>query len=167
MLYALYLFNPVVETNVLREGIYPALCVLVLAGCIGIFVKRESRYRTMACWSGLTGAAFSLFWLRREEAVWLLPAVLLLAVYTIGHLFRRLGASRAFCKRVVLCALPFLMVWLSLQAVSLANLRRYGVYLAVDMTAEPFTAAYGALSSLFSRSRSRTRSKRWLAVFGT
>ncbi len=144
--YALYLFNPFIETRVLREGIYPALSFLVLACTVGVFVHRESGRCRFALWTGLTGVAFCFFWITREEGVWIVPSLALLLGYTIFCLYRSLGLAREFLFRALLCTMPVGLVWVGLQALSFANLDRYGTYTTLELDSRPFTSAYGALT---------------------
>ncbi len=144
--YTLYLFNPSIETRVIREGIYPALSVLVLAGMIGVVTRRQGRRLILGLWTGLTGVACLLFWITREEGVWMVPSLVLLLGYAIFRLYQSLGISRELVFRGVLCTTPFLVLWLGLQALSFVNLLNYGTYTTWEVNSRPFTSAYGALT---------------------
>ena len=45
-LYAIYIFNPEIEVRVMREGIYPALTILVFVSLIGCYVYRNENYKS-------------------------------------------------------------------------------------------------------------------------
>ena len=91
LLLAVLLFNPMsvtntVATRALREGIYPAVTLLSLAGVIGLLLRLDRPFlqdSPGACFPGLSLVAF---WLTREERIWILPALAILiclAVYRI------------------------------------------------------------------------------------
>lgn len=149
-LYALFLFNPMTfndqMTRVLREGIYPTLAVLVLAGGAGIFLRYRDKLSRLVLWSVGLGMALSWFWLTREEGVWLLPGLLLLIAGTIYYIYRGYGLSREFLKRSLVCFLPFIILFFFINAVSLINKIMYGSYTVVEFKSDPFLSAYGALS---------------------
>ena len=149
-MYSLYLFNPMTSggsiTQVLREGIYPALTILVLAGTIGIVCRyQDSRFRLIA-WAVGLGVALSAFWLTREEGMWLLPGLFLLGAFTLISLYRWTGLSFEFFKRSLVCFLPFFILLIFIGSVSLINRIVYGTYAVVEFKTAPFVSAYGALS---------------------
>jgi hypothetical protein len=150
LVYSLYLFNPMTSggciTRVIREGIYPALTILVVACMMGIVLRYRDRMFRLTAWAVGLGAALAAFWLTREEGMWLLPGLLLLIAFTLVSLYRWAGISFEFVKRGLVCFLPFLILLISLVSVSLINKRYYGTYAVVELQAAPFVAAYGALS---------------------
>ncbi|MFZ5452534.1 MAG: hypothetical protein ACOZF2_11810 [Thermodesulfobacteriota bacterium] len=149
-LYALFLFNPMTfadqSTRVLREGIYPALAVLVLATAAGMFIRYKDSLSRLTIWSAGLGLALSWFWLTREEGVWILPGLLLLIAGTVYFLYRGYGPSREFLNRTLICFLPFIMLFFFINAVSLINKILYGSYTVVEFKSDPFLSAYGALA---------------------
>ncbi|HYN43588.1 MAG TPA: hypothetical protein VE129_17555, partial [Thermoanaerobaculia bacterium] len=78
VLFAILILNPVVVTRAAREGIYPALTLLVLAGGIGVLCWLPSSHRRAAPWAGLCGVSLGALWLTREEGIWIVPSVALL-----------------------------------------------------------------------------------------
>lgn len=149
-LYALFLFNPMTfsdqMTRVLREGIYPALAVLILAGAAGMLIRHQDKLSRLVPWSVGLGLALSWFWLTREEGVWILPGLLLTVAGTIYIIYRGYGLSGEFFKRSLLCFLPFIILFFFINAVSLINKIMYGSYTVVELKSDPFLSAYGALS---------------------
>ena len=150
LIYSLYLFNPITSggcvTRVIREGIYPALTILVVACMIGIVLRYKDRRLRLTAWAVGLGVTLSAFWLTREEGMWLLPGLLLLIAFTMVSLYRWVGLSPELLKRALIRFLPFLILLVSLGSVSLINKRYYGTYAVVELQAAPFLAAYGALS---------------------
>ena len=145
ILYVVVLFNPMTYTNqclrVMREGIYPALSILVLTGAIAIMLRiNEMRTRYFFV-SITTGFLLSAFWLTREEGVWIVPSLLILFIWTLLKGLKQ----RHYLRPLVACSIPWLVLILSLCLVASLNFYHYGVFATVEFKARPFLDAYGAL----------------------
>jgi len=127
-----------------RNGIYPAQTLLVLASiCLVLFGSAKGWRRVLlACLAGLLVAWMVI---TREEGIWLVPGVLLLAGYA-AYLQWRGGTWKAGFAYPVLCALAsFLFV----QGVILhLNKTHYGRRVIVEVNSSPFTDALSALQSV-------------------
>jgi hypothetical protein len=145
VLYAVYLFNPATETRVMREGIYPALSVLVFAALAGVHVYRDKMLH-LFLWSVFLGLSLSMLWLTREEGVWIVPSLILIMCYTVFKLYQTFKLSGNFFKRVVFVALPFGVLLTSILAISAINKIYYGNHTLTEINSKPFISAYGALS---------------------
>ncbi|MEK8016870.1 MAG: hypothetical protein VSS75_008375 [Candidatus Parabeggiatoa sp.] len=147
-LYALVIFSPHLEliTRVGREGIYPALSVLVLAGLVGLYTNRSNKLINFGLWATFLGAVLTVFWLTREEGVWIMPSVILIIAYVVFLTYRTEQLSSVFFKKTVLCLLPLLILFGGLQLVSFINKIYYNTYTVVEVKSESFLSAYGALS---------------------
>lgn len=145
ILYVVVLFNPMTYTwhclRVVREGIYPALSIFVLAGVIAIMLRVNERRARYLAISIITGFLLSAFWLTREEGIWIVPSLLVLVIWTLVKSIRQKDTLRP----LVACSLPWLVLLLSLGAVATLNFYRYGVFTIVEFKARPFLDAYGAL----------------------
>lgn len=147
VVFIVLLFNPMsyttgVMTQVTREGIYPALSVFVIAFAVGLCVRHSKGLLSLVFWSAGLGLTLAALWLTREEGVWIIPAVLVLAGF---------GGSRILLMRplpwrkIFLYLLPF-VIWLTvIAAVSGVNKMRYGIFAISELKSSPFLAAYGAL----------------------
>ena len=72
IIFATLLFNPmsfsgVFVARIAREGIYPALTILVLSGVIGLIVRYNRPIKYLVLWSMSLGLTLSAFWLTREK----------------------------------------------------------------------------------------------------
>ncbi|MCK5718827.1 MAG: hypothetical protein KAH84_02625 [Thiomargarita sp.] len=146
--YALIIFSPHLEIipRVVREGIYPALSMLVLAGLIGLYTNRFSKLLNFGLWAVFLGTVLTALWLTREEGIWIIPSVILIIAYTIFLIYRTKQFSSIFFKRTAICLLPLLILFSGLQLVSLINKLYYNTYTVVEVKSESFLSAYGALS---------------------
>jgi hypothetical protein len=141
------LFNPstysVQSWYVIRFTIYQSLTLMLVGGCIGMWVRRGYSLPRLAAWGALTGITFGAFWLTREEGIWILPVVVPILLMTGIAIWReRLPRIRS---RLLLCATPVALLLLSTWTVSAVNYMYYGAFCVTDTKAPAFEAAVGAL----------------------
>ena len=149
LIWTILLFNPMsytdgVMTRVIREGIYPALTLLVVAGAVGILARHDRKMKALWLWSVCLGVSLSAFWLTREEGVWLIPSILLI----LGSAVIRMRHTQPDRWRVLssLCVLPFCIWLLAIGTVAGINKVWYGLFTTAECKSRDFLAAYGALS---------------------
>lgn len=144
--YLLLLFNPASWGfwHVTREGIYPALALLTIAGSIGLYTRRAAALWSAALWATFSGLALAALWLTREDGAWILPALLILEGATVGALLLRRPPS--LLPRLALCLVPPLLLGAGIVAISAINARQYGVAVTVEVQGTTFTNAYDALT---------------------
>jgi hypothetical protein len=141
-------FNPGTYTaqvlRVMREGIYPALTLLVIAGSVGTLLRaRVGSWRALGPWWLLSALSSAAFWQTREEGVWLLPFLAGVVAFVFARQWMR--APRQWSLEL-LCVIPLLAIPCSDGIVALINKARYGIAVTVELKAHDFTAAYGALT---------------------
>lgn len=132
------------DFSVMRELIYPALTLLVVACGLGLAARLEQSWHRPApwCWAAGLGLASAMFGLTREEWVWLGPlwfAVVARASWVWirgGVKFQTLSAVIGFVGLFV--ALPVLVV-------ASLNRHHYGWFGVLEFNSRPFVSAYGAL----------------------
>lgn len=149
--YATLLLNPMSYdasnlTRLLRQNIYTPLGMLTIAGLIMLWSRRRERWPRQIFPALLAGFAFGVFWLTREESVWLLPAIGLLwfgLLLSLRKEWRERWRVLTFALGcfATACALPVL-------ALSYANYRHYGWFGTVEFRAPEFKNAYGALTRI-------------------
>jgi hypothetical protein len=143
LLYGALLFQPAsfassVVSRVVREGIYPALILLLLAAAAGTALRLRSPWST-AFGGALAGLALATVWLTREEGFWILPAVTLLGIAPWIWSGQR-PSRTAWAVAVAAGGATFALGW---GAVASMNARHYGVFATrVDSLQD----AYGALT---------------------
>ncbi|MBN2258657.1 MAG: hypothetical protein JW704_12725 [Anaerolineaceae bacterium] len=149
LLLVLLLFNPMgftntVATRALREGIYPALTLLTLAGLLGLVLRLERPTRQIWGWSLMAGLALGAFWLTREERIWLIPSLAILIGMTAWRVWgeKRLNWQKAWTVLVI----PGFILGLGILVVAGLNLRHYGLFAITEYDSQVFLKAYGALT---------------------
>lgn len=148
ILFAVLLFNPVtydsiIHTRVLRQNLLHSLVLLIVAGLIGLGTRPTFSPRRLLPWALLTGLALPAFWMTREEAVWMLPCIVILWVYAFVVGWRTEAPDR--WSRLACLALPGVMWAGGLALVAGLNLHHYGVFTICEVQHPAFKAAYGSL----------------------
>ena len=147
-LYAFLLWNPMsfegpTLCRIIRQQIYTPLALVVFAGLVALYCRRQENLRRQWPWAALLGLAFGCFWLTREESVWLVPSVVLLAAAALFWAFRGsrvqgLTMLQALGLAAGCAALPVVLVCTE-------NYRHYGWFGTVEFRAPEFNDAYGAM----------------------
>lgn len=146
--YAILLFNPLsytdgAMTRVLREGIYPALTMLVIAYAIGLLVRHSHPMKNLAFWASGLGFSLSAFWLTREEGIWIMPSILII----VGFATVRIWQTKPIDWRrlSLLCVVPFVIWVIAIGTIAGINKACYGVFTTGEIKSRSFLSAYGAL----------------------
>lgn len=143
-------WSPVVGGRVVREGLYVSLVLLLQALAMRCYVEwngapvaQELRQKKFSLISlGLLGG---VFWLTREEGVWILPSMAILVGYWIWTRARQAWSSRAAAMYL---GLPLVLALVPVHAVNSLNYLHYGVFRNNDFDSPDFVGAYGALSRI-------------------
>jgi hypothetical protein len=150
-LYFVLLTNPMSYdasnlTRLMRQSIYIPLAMLVIAGLIRLFARRREPWLRQATVASGAGLALGLFWITREESVWLLPAVGMLWGGVVLSLLRELHVR---WRGLVAAGSCFLVAFLlPILGLSSKNYQHYGWFGTVEFRATEFKDAYGALSRI-------------------
>lgn len=149
ILFTVILFNPMSftdgpATRVIREGIYPALSILVIALFAGILLRTKNNPKKILFWSLGAGVALSCFWLTREEGIWIIPFVILTTLYSIFIIWKE--KEKNWKTKIILVILPFILLCASITVISTINYYKYSVFNTVEINNSSFLNAYGALN---------------------
>ena len=147
-------WNPGVGGRVVRENFYVTLSLLLLTLGIRCWLVQSPEPSTNTPsiqlrrkWPSLLllGLVAGVFWVTREEGVWLLPAMSLLVFY---WLWRHRSVLRFWRPALMFLLLPVLAASLVVGAVNTANYVHYGVFRNNDFRSGDFQAGYGALTRI-------------------
>jgi hypothetical protein len=156
LLFVALALNPMVWTNefarVARQGFYTSLSLLVLtlAAALLFHLKPRITYAYVALLVAL-GVMAGVFWLTREEGLWLVPALAFLlaaagvATWRANALPRGLRETAA---AIAVAAIPVASFVLVLSGIAITNHHYYGILTLNEVEATPFRAAYGALARI-------------------
>jgi len=147
-IYMLLLWNPMsyeapTMGRVIRQQIYTPLGLAIFAGLVALYCRRGEGRRQQLPWVILLGLSFGCFWLTREESVWLVPSMILLAGAAVFWAFRLARAQGRLMLQSL--GLASALAALPLVLVSWQNYRHYGWFGTVEFRAKEFQDAYGAM----------------------
>lgn len=149
VIFTVLLFNPMsftdgAATRVIREGIYPALTLLIVAFFIGLAGRTKYFLKNILFWSFGGGLTLSAFWLTREEGIWILPFILLTTIYSILLMCKKKDTQ--WKQKIILFLFPFIFLFFSIKSISTINYYRYGIFNTVEFSDPNFLNAYKALT---------------------
>jgi len=149
VLVLLLLWEPVTYTTqllrVLRDEVYSDQILIVLGAMAWAFFG-ASAAKDRILYAGLSGAVLGWLWLTREESVWVVPALLLLALAALVIAFRQ----RRW-RELVLSIGVVAVFWLAVQAAYRSiNLAAYNSFAGVETGETSFRRALSALHSVTS-----------------
>jgi hypothetical protein len=125
-----------------RTTLNPSLGLLTVACAIALYLRRRYPIATSLRWMVALGMSFTAFWLCREDAVWIVPSLLvILGAYALWA-FRRRRAE--FAPRLASIAIPFVMCAIAVFAVMFINGRVYGWKIVNEQQAPEFISAYNS-----------------------
>ena len=127
--------------RIYRTSIIAPSVLLVVSGYAGLFLRKDGSIRNLIKWSVFTGVSSFFFWILREDSIWLLPFMVIAGIITGVFIVKeRIKGTRI---RVVILALPYLILLLGLNTIKLKNYMEYGVYVLTDFNEGNFAAATG------------------------
>jgi hypothetical protein len=144
-------FNPM-EYNAnswltIRGQINPTLALLTISCAIGMFVRRRESLSVQLRWSVALGASFVAFWLTREEAIWIVPALaVLLIAYFCAPLRERSWSG--FRPRLAAAGVSAILWALGVGTIMLINGTLYGWYTTGENTSPELVSAYNSLARI-------------------
>lgn len=148
-------WNPDIGGRVVRENFYVSLSLLLVAQSVQAFVLERAPtptgdWRAKRTLLLALGATTGIYWLTREEGVWLLPSILVAAVFGLFRLARSgRGDWRVIWKVIAgFVLVPSAACGLLVGAVNTANYVKYGVFRNNDFRSSDFQAAYGTLARI-------------------
>jgi hypothetical protein len=153
IIYVLMLFHPIgyppaEASRVLREGIYPALTLLVLCCAIGLLLRRGATNKEITRWNIGLGVALAAFWLTREESIWIVPSLcLLMALPFFSYILSNKGSP----KHLFWLLIPIVIPVFAVISVSSINAISYGVFATNEELQGDFTNAINALQRVKSK----------------
>ena len=140
--------------RVVRENLYISLSLLLVAMAIRLFIDRGPINDKKAFWDkvGLLlgfGLTAGIFWLTREEGVWLIPSISILIAYWLWMQRLSIKSNKGERKWLFFyLLLPMTVFYSVVGAVNSLNYIHYGVFRNNDFRSRDFQAAYGALSRI-------------------
>ena len=143
VLLTILLFNPeLFPTRVIRDVIYPALTLLIVAGII-----RAAYLNTHWLILAGYGLCLGLFWLLREEGVWIVPGFLFGVALPLVLLAMKQDWRTLKVRSISLASFIGTGTFVVLL-VSLLNYHHYGIFASVDFKEHYFKKSLKVLNSI-------------------
>jgi len=136
-------FNYPAVGRVFQLAIYAPLAILVMSLLLGMAIRATAPLRTALGWSCGLGIALSIFWITRGESIFLMPSVGVVFLFV----FITLGGKnpKNWRRPLLLCALPLIFMYATIQIVQQINKNQYGVPAVNELLTPEFESAYGGL----------------------
>jgi hypothetical protein len=131
-------------SRVVREPLYTALTLFLVGSWIDLFLlRRRNRLVLAAC----VGVLFTVYYLTREEGIWILPSLAIIALGSLSSLAPDASTpmrtrSWRLCSRLLVVAL---FASLTAGGIGLLNRAFYGRFVVVEMNDPDFQKAMAAL----------------------
>ncbi len=144
------LYNPAVcaeyATRVYRDGIFPALCLMFIAGVTAVGLRYREKVTKWLGWGALYGVSFGLIYLSREDGIWIVPFFAAAFVIVTGLLI--FEKQKGVFVKTIAMVMPFVLSFAIIGGYCYMNYLHYGRFIISDFSSGEFKAAYGALTGL-------------------
>ena len=142
-------FNYPAVGRVFQLAIYAPEAIIVMSLLVGMAIRATAPWRTALGWSCGLGVALAIFWITRGESIFLMPSVLLIFLF----IFVTVGGRnlKNWGRPLLLCALPLIFMWATVQVVQHINKVHYGVAAVNELLTPEFESAYGGLLRIESK----------------
>lgn len=145
ILFFAILFHPALfPTHITRDNIYPALSLIILSGVIRLVFTPQQQDQQLTSVIPY-GLVFGLFWITREEGIWIIPSLLLLLLLKTWQLKRQnLAIKDVFYRFACFSLVAILFVSL----IGWVNYHKYGKFEVVDFKGDAYSNAIKSLNSV-------------------
>lgn len=151
--FAVVFFDPYTfslqSANINRGRISPSLTLFLFAASIALLLARKGTRTSQILLAVALGLAFSAFALNREEWLWAMPALVIMAIAYVALDATSL-TERAF--RGLCCAVPFAIFATATYIVAETNERFYGWHAVNEIQSAEYIGAYASLVRLKTES---------------
>lgn len=142
-------FNYPAIGRIFQLAIYAPLAIIVVGLLLGLAIRAAGPWRTALAWSIGLGVGLSIFWITRGESIFLMPSVAIVFLYLLVTLGGKNPGQ--WGRPLLLCALPLLMMFGTVQLIKQINMIHYGVPAVIEITTPEFESAYGGLLRIKSK----------------
>ncbi len=140
LLYLFLLYSPagftlnVVQRFYRQSVIFPTV-LTIFASLLAIWIRKNDGIKSIFPWSMLLSIMLIFFWYIREDSIWVLPFLFVSIAFLIVHSFMYYKTTiYILIKRILLFALPLIMLISSNLTISKLNYYHYGTKYINDRT---------------------------------
>ncbi len=148
LIYIILLLNPGSYNypaigRIFQLAVYAPLATILLSCLFGMALRVTGSFARALLWSVGLGLSMGIFWITRDESVFILPSILLVFLFLVVAAVRQ--DKKQALKVLVLCALPLLISKGIVKTIELINGHVYGVPYRIEIESDAFRLAYGTL----------------------
>ena len=149
LVYGILLFNP--ETisyttqRVYRNSLTPSQVLLILACCFAIYLRYKKPLQKWWGWAVGSGLSVAFFWHTREDAIWILPFLVVFAGVLAVGIFQSAKSWKGKFGRAISVIAPILAIPISTGMISAVNNHYYGMYVSNELGQGNFPKALQAM----------------------
>lgn len=158
LVYLVFIFNPAQfgwdERRVFRDSFCGILVVFIAALILALFTTKTKTRRVRCGIAAALGVCIGVFWITREDAVWLAPG---LAAAVAILLVREVVQTAKACRKknlatvIVLTVTTLIFSSSVVNAVALINKAKYGVYEEVEFKEPDFISAHSSITRVIPK----------------
>lgn len=133
-LFSFLIFQPALfPTRIIRDNIYFSLFLISFSGLIYAGLLKTEKYRILTI--AFSGLCFGLFWITREEGIWVVPGFAFIVLY---FLFTKRKENKELTLRVRLFSIYFLISLIPPSTTAIINYSNYGSFENIDVKSSSF-----------------------------
>ena len=157
VLYLALLWNPISYSlqafqRVYRNSISYIQVLLIFGGFLAVYLRRRERARRHIPWIIAAAAGTVSFFYTREDAIWVVPFLVVFVLVYLGSLFglwrKERGKTASYVWKTVLILLPFFCLWGAGKWIARQNLNHYGIEVTNELQSGGFAEMYKSMMSV-------------------
>lgn len=155
LLYLALLWNPISYSvqafqRVYRNSISYIQVLLIFGGFLAMYLRRKEPLKRQIIW--MLAAVFGTvsFFYTREDAIWVVPFLLVFLAVYLGSIFGlwRKSKEKGYIGKGILVLVPFLCLWLAGQLIAAQNEKYYGIHTTNELQDSGFAEMYKSMMAV-------------------
>lgn len=150
-LYGVLMFNPALFctqlTRVYRDYINSSLLVYLVASLFGIFFNYKEKWTKLIGYMILLGLSFTAMYTCREEAIWVLPVIIVAIFMTVLFIVLDKECKEKF-KKLILYLIPTAIFVIIICVICGLNYKAYGLFTLNQYSGKTWNDFLDAISSV-------------------
>ncbi len=151
--YLLLLFSPAMFDDHIAQKIYrmaliPPLVIIIVSSYLVLYVERKRGIKKNLGWVIGASLGYAAFYIIREDSSWFMCFILGASAVLLGlYIIENWKKAKLFgyVKYIAMLASPIIAGTIAVNAISLVNYNKYGVYAKNDFNETHFSSVCGAL----------------------
>lgn len=155
VVYLVLLWNPISYSvqafqRVYRNSISYAQVLLIFGGFLALYLRRKEPVRKHLFWMLAAMLGTVSFFYTREDAIWIVPFLLVFLLVYLGSLFGlwKKARDRQYVWKAVLVLVPFFCLWGTGQIIASLNYEYYGIRTTNELQDSGFAEMYKSMMAV-------------------